>query len=312
MAEIIIPSTAQELGKLLRLEAYTVRYIEKNFETPQAAINKVRHYTISEPLPRDINKSLFDLYEQALKKGYIFQDYPFGAALRSLAAELEPYAHLTIELPYSKLLRGDVLDDEAYASLSPLPSQQIKRAMEVILSVCDNPRRATQVGRFLGILPNERLMKCYGKTGYGIDSTAHKYANEAMEKLKQPIYANKIVYLALSDSEARFLRRQLADGDFNDDHSKTMDSTLIEVIASLGPMKRRRVSIDGLAEKGLISCDVRNALRYAEYEYGEELADLSYADFCRIRNICVSDRKNIIHAIEDAGIIFADALFYIE
>ena len=37
MAEIITPSTAQELGELLRLEAYTVRYIEKNFETPQAA-----------------------------------------------------------------------------------------------------------------------------------------------------------------------------------------------------------------------------------------------------------------------------------
>lgn len=305
-----IPDTFEELGELLRLKNHAIKYLGKKFSSPRDAINAIRTVAINPPIARNLNDSMLDLYENASKRGFVFHEYFFGRSLRELAAKLEPYTYLSIELPYSRILNREEIDEEAYCSLRPIASSQIQFVLTLINMITQDEKRGELAARYFGLLPNNHLMKAYGKTNIEIDTRAGKYAKEVFQALTAQNYATMIVYGAFSANEGRYMQRQLLDFGIPDDHSRECLERIADKTETLEHPILTRIHVDALLDEQLISTSARNYLIYAGFNYADQIANLDFDEFYAIKNLGIDDRKSIIRAIKSLGIIFIDERFY--
>ena len=310
-----IPNSFEELGRILGLEEYATRYLQRRYHDPLEAINAGRALDLRDKLPTDLNNSLYSLHERLKKKGYIFNEHLFGKAIRKIAISLEPFAGLPIRLPYSTLVEASSLSEEAYASLCPLSAQQVNDVIKTIETAARTETRFKTFAYYTGLIPNSdesigQCTKVCQKVYITSTTNVRNICTEVMASLQTPRIAKRIVYNAFSASEANFIKKRLRserEKESNYRRSLAID-TALEMIdnhfESLSTAKKIPI------EKADFSTSIFNTFTHVGCRYIEDVANIDYDDFLRIRSFSPTDQKQIVECLDKLNVFFADERFY--
>ena len=278
-------------------------YLMKNFSSASAALDFGR-MLCAEVRPQINLNNAYQEYLQILSRSSLaFIEFQCSKGIRALASTLEPFAQLPIKLPYSSIVHGEHLNNEAFASLNRLEFSQVQQILKTIRKNTKTESIFRSFACYNGLLPQAE--ECYNspsKTARKFHCSATEVTDihkRTMERLVKPEVAAKIVMSAFSEEEGKYMLSQLPE-------SHPFRETLKQRIQEL----HDHVGYNTPLEAADFRSQLHNMLAYYPITHIEQLASLSYEQFFRIRGISVTDCNAVMAYLKQNKMFFLDEKFY--
>ena len=299
---VVFPEDFADLQRILRLSNRATTYLMKNFKDASATIDFGRMLCAAIRQPANLNNTYQEYLRLLSRSNLAFVEFQCSKGVRALVTELEPFAQLPIKLPYSSIIHGEHIDNEAFASLHRLEFTQVNRINQIVRKNAKNANIYKIFAYYNGLLPNtEDYYNSPSKIAKRFNCSSTEVVDihkRIFEKLKQPNVATELVMWAFSEEEGKYMLSQLSKHAF----ASQLEQRIQELHDHIGYNTP-------LAQADFKS-QLHNMLAYYPISHIEQLASLSYEQFFRIRGISETDCRIIMTYLKQHKMYFLDEKFY--